>query len=46
VIDNNFTYIDPIVTEAIEVEGHIVCFLPPYLPDFNLLELSFSVVKV
>ncbi|KAI9766133.1 MAG: hypothetical protein M1840_006700 [Geoglossum simile] len=33
------------MTKTIEAEGHIVCFFPPYLPDFNLIELSFSVLK-
>jgi transposase len=45
VMDNNSTHIDSAVTEAIEAEGHIVRFLPPYSPDFNPIELSFSVLK-
>ena len=44
-MDNNSTHIDPAVTTAIEAEGHIVRFLPPYSPDFNPIELSFSVLK-
>lgn len=45
VLDNCSTHIDPAITEAIESEGYIVRFLPPYSPDFNPIELSFSVLK-
>ena len=45
VIDNNSTHIDEAIISAIEAEGYIVRFLPPYLPDFNLIELSFLVLK-
>ena len=44
-MDNNSTHIDSGVAEVIEAEGHIVRFLPPYSPDFNPIELSFSVLK-
>src|SRR5256885_2867002 len=45
VLDNNSTHIDEVITSAIEAEGHIVRFLPPYSPDFNPIELTFSVLK-
>jgi transposase len=44
-MDNNSTHIDEVIISAIEAEGHIVRFLPPYSPDFNPIELSFSVLK-
>lgn len=43
--DNCSAYIDKAITEAIEAEGHLVRFLPPYLSDFSPIELSFSVLK-
>ena len=45
IMDNNSVHIDAAITEAIEAEGHSVRFLPPYSPDFNPIELSFSVLK-
>jgi transposase len=45
VIDNNSTHIDEVIANAIEAEGHIVRFLPPYSLDFNPIELIFSVLK-
>ena len=45
ILDNNSTHIDKIVIDAIEAKGHVVCFLPPYSPDFNPIELMFSVLK-
>jgi hypothetical protein len=44
-MDNNSTHIDEATISAIEAEGHIVRFLPPYSPDFNPIELSFSILK-
>jgi transposase len=44
-MDNNSTHIDEVIINTIEAEGHIVRFLPPYSPDFNSIELSFSVLK-
>lgn len=34
------------IREAIEAYGCIVKYLLPYSPDFNPIELSFSVLKV
>ena len=45
VIDNNSTHVDEVIVSAIEAEGHIVRFLPPYSPNFNPIELTFSVLK-
>jgi transposase len=45
VLDNNSIYIDEVIVNAIEAEGHIVRFLPPYSLDFNPIELTFSVLK-
>jgi transposase len=45
VMDNNSTHVDEVIVSAIEAGGHIVRFLPPYSPDFNPIELTFSVLK-
>ena len=45
VMDNNSTHLDEVIASAIEAESHIVQFLPPYSPDFNPIELTFSVLK-
>jgi transposase len=46
IIDNVSIHIYLCITQLIEAAGHIVCFLPPYLPDYNPIELVFSVLKV
>lgn len=45
VLDNASTHCDPVVAELIEAEGHVVQYLPPYSPDYNPIELTFSVLK-
>jgi transposase len=45
VFDNISIHIDEEITEAVEEAGFLVRFLPPYSPDFNPIELSFSVLK-
>jgi transposase len=45
VLDNCSTYCHPSIIEAIESEGYLIRYLPPYSPDFNPIELSFSVLK-
>ena len=45
ILDNCSTHISSVITETIEKAGHIVRFLPPYSPDFNPIELTFSVLK-
>ena len=44
-MDNLGIYIDLRVVEAIEAVGRLVCYLPLYLPDFNPIKLTFSVLK-
>ena len=44
-MNNDSIHIDEAVVDAIEAEGHLVRFLSLYSPDFNLIELSFSVLK-
>jgi transposase len=46
VLDNNSIYIDKVIVSTIEAEGYIVYFLSPYSPDFNPIELIFSVLKI
>jgi transposase len=45
ILDNLSVHCAEEIIQAIQTEGHIVRFLPPYSPDFNLIELSFSVLK-
>ena len=45
ILDNNFVHIDQQVVEAVQGASHLICFLPPYLPDFNPIELTFLVLK-
>lgn len=45
VVLDNSTHVGEVSVSAIEVKGHIVRFLPPYSPDFNPIELAFSVLK-
>jgi len=45
IIDNASFYCHPRIVEAIREYGYDVRFLPPYSPDFNPIELSFSVLK-
>jgi transposase len=45
IMDNNSVHIGERVIYTIQSEGHIVRFLPPYSPDYNPIELTFSVLK-
>ena len=45
VLDNVSVHVDPRIIEAIEQKGCIVKYLPPYSPDYNPIELTFSVLK-
>ena len=45
VLDNVSIHIDESITQAIEAEGHYIRYLPPYSPDYNLIKLTFSVLK-
>ena len=44
-MDNASFHCNPRIQEAIEAVGCEVKYLPPYSPDFNPIELSFSVLK-
>ena len=47
IMDNVQIHCDEAVRNiALEEAGYIVQYLPPYSLDFNLIELSFSVIKV
>ena len=45
VLDNCSTHIDKRVREAVQAEGHLICFQPPYSSDINPIKLTFQVVK-
>lgn len=45
VIDNLRVHVNKQIPAAIEEEGYIVRYLPPYLPDFNPIELMWAVLK-
>jgi transposase len=45
VMDNAKIHHDEHMINIIESVGCKVLFLPPYSPDFNLIELAFSVIK-
>ena len=45
VLDNVSIHTNDAVRAALEAAGHIVRFLPPYSPDYNPIELTFSVLK-
>ena len=44
-LDNVSIYIDSRVNEVVEAAGYLIRYLPPYSPDYNPIELSFSVLK-
>ena len=45
VLDNVSLHVDDQITEAIHAKGCLVKYLPPYSPDYNPIELTFSVLK-
>jgi transposase len=45
VLDNCSTHVAPAIVNMIQSAGHIIKYLPPYSPDFNLIKLTFSVLK-
>lgn len=45
VMDNLPAHKPPAIREAIERAGATLCFLPPYSPDFNPIEMAFSKIK-
>jgi transposase len=46
VMDNVQIHCDEAVRNALERTGYVVQYLSPYSPDFNPIELSFSVLKI
>lgn len=44
-LDNLACHKVPGIKEAIERVGAIVCYLPPYSPDLNPIELAFAKIK-
>jgi hypothetical protein len=45
-LDNLNVHLDARVRTALEERGCLIRFLPPYSPDFNPIELTFSMLKV
>ena len=45
VMDNLRVHVNARIPAAIEEEGHIIRYLPPYSPDFNPIELMWAVLK-
>jgi transposase len=44
-MDNLSIHAKEEVRQIIEEAGHLVRYLPPYSPDYNPIELTFSVLK-
>lgn len=44
-MDNVAIHVQEEVMQLIESSGHIIRYLPPYSPDYNPIELTFSVLK-
>ena len=45
IMNNNSVHIEEQVVQAVQTEGHLICFLSFYSSDFNSIELTFSVLK-
>ena len=45
VLDNVSVHVDPEIVSAIKAKGCLVKYLPPYSPDYNPVELTFSMLK-
>jgi transposase len=45
VLDNCSAHCDSQIRDVIERAGHSLEYLPPYSPDYNPIELTFSVLK-
>jgi transposase len=45
IMDNCSTHVRDTIREAIEEKGHLLRYLPPYSPDLNPIELTFSLLK-
>ena len=44
-LDNCSTHINPLIRQTIEAKGCLIRYLPPYSPDYNPIELTFSILK-
>jgi transposase len=44
-MDNVSSHLNPRTREAIEARGRQIRFLPPYSPEYNPIELTFSLLK-
>jgi transposase len=45
VLDNCAIHKSELLREVVEASGHLLIFLPPYSPDYNPIEESFSCGK-
>jgi transposase len=45
ILDNIGIHVKNHVAEVVEAAGHLIRYLPPYSPDYNPIELTFSVIK-
>jgi hypothetical protein len=45
ILDNVSIHVKNHVGEVVEAAGHLIRYLPPYSPDYNPIELTFSVIK-
>ncbi|KAF2726447.1 hypothetical protein EJ04DRAFT_390689, partial [Polyplosphaeria fusca] len=45
ILDNVSIHQNPDVVSLTETHGHIVRYLPPYLPNSNPIKLTFGVLK-
>lgn len=45
VMDNVSLHCNPAIEQKIQAAGCLVRYLPPYSPDYNPIEMSFSVLK-
>jgi transposase len=45
VLDNCAIHKSAVLREVVEANGQLLIFLPPYSPDFNPIEESFSAGK-
>jgi transposase len=44
-LDNASVHVDVRIRQAVEAKGCLIHYLPPYSPDYNAIELTFSVLK-
>jgi transposase len=44
-LDNVSIHMNDEITQVLEAAGYVVRYLPPYSPDYNLIKLTFAVLK-